>query len=112
MPHMEYNEDAKGTSPPQPKQSSIPLEDVIKAFREENNYLQQRIYTLERKVSRYDRAFEAMFKEELDSRVNGKDSYGNQSAPREDPFYRLEKQLAYERERGSVWRGSIGEGLG
>lgn len=46
--------------------------ELINSFQQELNNCHSRIYDLERKIARYDRAFETMFKEELDSRINGK----------------------------------------
>jgi hypothetical protein len=94
-----------GNAKPYPKpiqpECSISLAEIVKVFREEMSYQQQRIYTLELKIGRYDRVFETMFKEELDSRVNGKDRNGYGQV-REDPFWKLEKALAQQREMGGL----------
>jgi hypothetical protein len=45
---------------------------IIEALQRELSGVHRRMGELESKVRRYDRAFESMFKEELDRRVNGK----------------------------------------
>jgi len=71
----------------------VTIVDVIKVLREEIGHVNQRIYALEIKLSRYDRVFEMMFKEEVDRRINHKQDNSTQCAM-EDPFWRLERTIA------------------
>lgn len=101
----------KGNAKPYPPapDCSVTLAEIIKAFREEIGYRDQRIYALEIKLSRYDRAFEQMFKEELDNRVNGKSRENACGVLREDPFWRLENRaVAMQQSSG----GALGRDLG
>ena len=48
-------------------------DEMIPAVQQEFSALRAHVYELERRISRYDQAFETMFKCELDARINGKD---------------------------------------
>lgn len=50
--------------------------ELVVAFSEEIQGLRSQIYSLDRRLSRYDRGFERLFQEELDSRVNGNANAG------------------------------------
>lgn len=63
--------------------------ELIVAFQQELGQLRSQVYKLEDKVRRYDRAFESMFREELDSRINSKTTQENTCAMEVSPLERL-----------------------
>lgn len=71
------------------------LDELLKGLRETQGYQNERIYKLEQKIDRYERAFETMFREELNKRVgpDPKERGYAGEALRMDPLWAAEKAL-------------------
>lgn len=76
-----------------PRPDGFELE-LIDAFQRELGSVRSELYALQNRVRRYDRAFETMFKEELDRRVIGKDSGNDCGAMEIGPLERLKYQTS------------------
>ena len=83
---------------------AIKIEDVIRAFSEEVSSLRRQLWDLQAKVSRYDRIYESIFREELDRRVGQKDKLCDEGA-QVSPLWRLEKMAAMNQQ---AVRGQVG----
>lgn len=67
---------------------------IIEAFQRELSGMRTQMYAMESKIRRYDRAFESMFKEELDRRLNG-DKMGDNAACEISPLEHAANAAAF-----------------
>jgi len=69
---------------------------VVDALEQQLNSAYRRIFELEQHFSKYDRVFEAMFKEELDRRVNGTTQGMGSDGVSISPLHRLKFEMQNE----------------
>jgi hypothetical protein len=60
--------------------AEVSLVDVIKAFQREIGQLREHVGSIDRRSARYDRAFENMFREELEKRIDPASTSSTQGA--------------------------------